>query len=238
MKERPAYHPLSEVPWDSEFFGLKIGRGTLTGPQDWKAWEAEAQRFDLVYVFAEGEGDDGELPPDASLADVKVIYRRSLDEAFPAPDASIGPYTDSRPDEDMYALAIHSGLFSRYKTDPRFPAGSFERMYRLWMEKSVSGELARVVLCCREGKRPIGMFTLQIKGDEAVIGLVAVHPSFAGRGIGRALMQAVLYYAREHHCTSISVATQEANAPACSFYRKMGFDLVSRTRIYHWWTKG
>jgi ribosomal protein S18 acetylase RimI-like enzyme len=33
------------------------------------------------------------------------------------------------------------------------------------------------------------------------------------------------------------IGTQEANQPACSFYKKLGYEVVERVRVGHYWKK-
>jgi len=59
---------------------------------------------------------------------------------------------------------------------------------------------------------------------EASIGELVVSPEAEGRGIGRALVEAVMARARESGCTRISVSTGAANDRARALYRRLGFE--------------
>jgi streptothricin acetyltransferase len=52
-----------------------------------------------------------------------------------------------------------------------------------------------------------------------------VAESHRGRGIGQALMQAVIEKARSAKCRIVLCETQNTNVPAIRFYRRMGFTL-------------
>ena len=52
-----------------------------------------------------------------------------------------------------------------------------------------------------------------------------VHPERQGEGIGRQLMEAVIENARRAGCRVIVCETQNTNAPAVDFYRKLGFEI-------------
>jgi len=53
----------------------------------------------------------------------------------------------------------------------------------------------------------------------------AVDVRFRRRGIGRAMMQKVVDWAKEKNLPGIMLETQDVNVPACRFYENFGFTL-------------
>lgn len=53
----------------------------------------------------------------------------------------------------------------------------------------------------------------------------AVDARFRRRGIGRAMMQKAVDWAKEKNLPGIMLETQDINVPACRFYEKFGFAL-------------
>lgn len=53
----------------------------------------------------------------------------------------------------------------------------------------------------------------------------AVDAQFRRRGIGRAMMQKVVDWAKAKHLPGIMLETQDVNVPACRFYENFGFRL-------------
>jgi GNAT superfamily N-acetyltransferase len=69
-----------------------------------------------------------------------------------------------------------------------------------------------------------GVDMLEGRNDMAVLWDIRVAPEERGRGVGRALMNAV-GWARERGCREMKVETQDVNVAACRFYAAMGFRL-------------
>lgn len=231
---------LTELEWDSRFFGHKIGKIELRelGADDVEREVTRARQlgFALLYLFGEPrvplsspwlKGNHG------CLVDIKVMYAKS----GLARKAGFASTVWREPAEigQLYELAYESGKYSRFKLDPRFGLESFQRLYRAWVDNSVSGAVADDILVYREGGRLGGFCTVKYRADQATIGLIAVAPDHQGKGIGRDLCEAVETRSIHRGCHGIAVATQMANAGACRFYEKMGMKIVESTDIYHLW---
>jgi ribosomal protein S18 acetylase RimI-like enzyme len=59
---------------------------------------------------------------------------------------------------------------------------------------------------------------------ELYVGELAVSMQYKGRGIGRALIEAVTEHAKHLGLATITLDTGAANTPARAFYRRLGFD--------------
>jgi dTDP-4-amino-4,6-dideoxy-D-galactose acyltransferase len=232
---------IKKLDWDSDFFGVGTGSIRLTDAAEagWQEVRAGMQQLNLglLYVFDAEESNDAHgdsflASSGAKLMDRKVVFAKQLLQA-PLRDSSIREYTMFPPEEAMYSLALQSGIYSRFRLDDRFPEGSFERMYRLWIEKSITGEMADKVLVAVHEEKIVGMITIKHSAEESSIGLVAVDKNMRGMQLGKKLMDAAGQEAFQRPGKRITVATQLDNEPACAFYRKQGYDVQSVTRIWH-----
>jgi len=181
------------------------------------------------------------------LADRKVTFARPLaaSEQHQATAAEAIEYRNAVPSADLVELALASGVYSRFRTDPRMSVERFEAMYRIWIARSVSGELADAVLVVPldasaaqslASQRLAGMITISLREREASIGLVAVAEAARGRGVGQTLLRAGHAWMRTHGAQRASVATQLANLPACRLYQRGGYEPASVQHVYHFWT--
>ena len=72
---------------------------------------------------------------------------------------------------------------------------------------------------------PPGLDVLEGRRDLAVLWDIRVAPASRGRGVGRALFEAVEARALALGCRELKVETQNTNVGACRFYAAMGCEL-------------
>jgi ribosomal protein S18 acetylase RimI-like enzyme len=75
-----------------------------------------------------------------------------------------------------------------------------------------------------EGERCVGLVTYEIDGEACEI--VTIDALEEGRGIGTALLDAVVPVARGAGCERVQLLTTNNNLRALAFYQKRGFRLV------------
>jgi ribosomal-protein-alanine N-acetyltransferase len=84
-----------------------------------------------------------------------------------------------------------------------------------------------------EGDEMIGFSLQRVIADEAELLLLAVAPSWRGRGIGRALLGQFVDDARDRGAPRLHLEVRDGN-PAVQMYRLAGFDLAGRrSKYYH-----
>ena len=137
-------------------------------------------------------------------------------------------------DGSLARLAKEAGKYSRFKKDKILNL-KFEKMYELWMNKSLKRELANEVLI-HQNEKINGMITVK-KNDEAIISLISVKSDMKNKGIGTQLLKGVENWSIDLNLKNISVATQQENFKACAFYEKNNFIVREKIYIYHFWKK-
>lgn len=228
---------LRRLDWDSVFFNLNIGRLDLYSIEEFSELVLKSenlrQTFDLLYIFTEETLN--QQFSDIKLVDTKTIFTKQLVN-HPKEIFGVSRYLDSVVSKDLYHLAWVSGKYSRFQLDKHFASDAYERLYSRWIEQSVAGKMADCVFVYKSDRKIDGMITVSFEGTEASIGLVAVDDAAQGRGVGSKLIQAVeTYLLNETQVTTLKVATQWENKAACHLYEKNGFEVESKTNIYHWW---
>ena len=223
--------------WDTEFFGLSI---YMINVADYNVQEIEKSvdsAFDsgaeLIYLIIP-EGIDKKEIFQTELIDQKVIFSKNINPfEFQIPE--IVEFGGCSLPKKLYDIALESGKYSRFKLDTKLPAGSYEKLYRKWIEKSVSGEIADKVLVYKEHGEILGLITLKIKTDHGEIGLLAADYSAQGKGIGSKLISAAEDCIVSHNLNIMEVATQFNNETACRFYEKNGYRIKEVLNYYHIW---
>jgi len=159
---------LTPLPWDSEFFGfpvvrLDLGAGDAADPALRECLAASPAR--VVYLFAEDLDDAGRAAL-AALGAVpaarKLTFARPLGGINPDFPDAVRPWTGP-PSPELEQLAWASGQHSRFRLDPGF-APHYRRLYRQWLQNSLSGEIADAVLVARATGQP---------GADGVVGRAA-----------------------------------------------------------------
>lgn len=226
-----------KLDWDSRFFGLRIGRVDLQTPVDAAALPKQhtilQQQYDLLYVFDANKV--GFTAAGARLVDEKVLYAKTCEPRSSFADISF--YQGDKPSDALYRLALISGGHSRFRLDTRFPEGSYERLYRRWMENACpsAGTNQQILISTDAHGIARGMITFDYQGTLGHIGLVAVGTDSQHTGIGTRLMSTVEGYLFERGVKTVEVPTQKANTNACRWYEKNGFAIQSEIPVYHWW---
>ena len=229
------------LTWDTEFFKIKTGRIIPTSLQENQLalilTEMRQKGFQLVYWASDHQYAYDFQPYSGILADKKKTYEIDLQnfdlDRLPLPKSE--PYSNSLPFSQLEKLAIQSGVFSRFALDNRFPYEKFTTLYKTWIRKSISGEMADEVLVIRLHDHIAGMVTLSNKNGIGDIGLIAVDEKFRGRKFGQQLVWDAHRWFIKQSCHTAHVVTQGDNLPACRLYKKCGYQEIKIEFYYHFW---
>jgi len=233
----------SLLEWDTKFFGYKVAR--IDVYQDSKAQidqtinRLKLEDFKLAYFFVSPEDDTSNYSIKACsglLVDEKVTYSYLIDEqAIFKVDDYVVIYNEDNVTQELTQLTLQSGTYSRFKTDPKFRNSEYENLYKEWITKSVTNEIADQVLVYKEEDHILGFITLRITDSKGTIGLLAVDEKSRGKSIGKKLLNSSFSYFHNKNITTIEVVTQRVNQIACRFYEACGFKLSEIVNVYHLW---
>jgi dTDP-4-amino-4,6-dideoxy-D-galactose acyltransferase len=228
------------LEWDSHFFGFKIGKVTIFSFQkeevEFLLQEARDSGFQLLYFFSPLLSPELKVFMEAyqaKLMDEKTTFRKTVPVVQKTLDFTVQPYQGSI-NESLRELALESGKYSRFKIDDRL-AHKFAAMYESWMVNSLNKSIADETLVALMNGQIAGMVTLKKFAGVGKIGIIAVHPDFQGKKIGKALLTATDHWYMNHGISEAEVVTQKENTIACSFYEKNGYQIHKIEYIYHLW---
>lgn len=232
------------LDWDSEFFGKEIAAIEAGDASDIEIHEAieNLKEFDLIYLFVSHPVQI------EKFVNALVDKKRSYILEYPIAKASTAIIQQySGHPSGLYELALQAGEHSRYRVDPYFKESDFIRLYKTWIDNSLTAGFADHVLVPLIEKQtdtdhaatkthPLGFITAKNKGDELSIGLLATDADSRGFGIGSSLIQEIINIAARNNM-KVEVTTQADNHKACHFYEGRGFHAASEEYVYHIYPK-
>lgn len=226
------------LDWDTEFWGVRVGRvdgGTLTPErlQAVDAWAAE-QEIDCLYFL--GTSDDARTARVAEdggfrLMDLRVELRQKLDGAVAPLVVREARLEDH---ERLRELARQSHGATRFYADPRFPDDRCDDFYATWIERSLAGWAAVVLVAERDGA-PAGYCSCHLVDEAGSIGLIAVDPRGRRRGVGLELASGAVAWCAGRGASTMSVVTQGRNVGALRTFQRAGFLVSSVDLWFHKW---
>jgi GNAT superfamily N-acetyltransferase len=229
--------------FDSQHYGFPIGkliaaRGDGAGELA-EAIEA-ARRDQLAVVFLRlAAGDplcavldrDGHVPVDHLVTSTLGTARPPL--AAPAIAIEHHDRLDDAADiAEVAAITRASMQRSHLHDDPRLDLEATRRAYAAWARNDVTGRAQRTLLA-RSDTALIGYLTVVGGPGTAMIDLVAVTPSWHGRGVGSALLAGFIDWIGDRDVVA-TVGTQADN-PALRLYARAGFVPTAHHLTYHLW---
>jgi dTDP-4-amino-4,6-dideoxy-D-galactose acyltransferase len=235
---------INRLDWDSKFLGYDvclINSEFIKHPDDLSEilHLAKNDGFRLCYFMFESRKvklSEFAEKSNGILADDKVTYSISgVTDNNPEDLTEIIPYCKELGMEKMYKLSLQCSHQSRFRLDEHFGRDVCDTMYKIWISKSINGELADKVFVYTENGTVSGMITLYEKDDFGYIGLIGVDSSVRRNNIGGKLIRKAFSYFAGKQVSKIYVDTQLRNTEACSFYEKYGFGVKKITRVFHFW---
>ncbi len=105
-----------------------------------------------------------------------------------------------------------------------------------WSENALSEEIdnpTAYFVTAIEGDEVLGYGGMHTVLGESYIDNIAVFPEYRGRGVGRAVTQALVEKAKENAGVFITLEVRASNTPAITLYGSLGFETVGvRKRFY------
>lgn len=242
-------YTLEPLAWDSDFFGVAIGRvtaKTLDNPSV-EVLLRQATTRGLRCLYLEANPNDVSMVQTLEqhgfhLVDVRVVLEHSFTQRpapvprYPIPAELV--ISAPRADElgQLQTIAAQISLTSRFHFDQNFGPAQSERLYRLWIKNACQG-FADVVFIARwqAAGEAVGLITCVLHHNRSHIQLAGVHLYHRQRNVGTGLVQAALDWSKLQGVTGLEVVTQARNVPAQRLYQQMGFFTKSMTLYYHKW---
>jgi GNAT superfamily N-acetyltransferase len=218
------------LSWDTEFFGITIGRARVATARDLEIAlrAATDQGVECLYVVVPGAKADpvaGAIRAGGGLTALRLdLEHRGREVA-----SDLGTVRPAAPEEAGRVAELAAALApaSRFAQDGRFRQERIEEMYRIWALNDLRDGK---VLVDTTGDR--ALLTLSKRPSGLAVGLVYVASAARGSGLGRQLLDAAL---AEAAGASLRVATDMRNLEAVRLYESAGFRARSIEAVLHLW---
>ncbi len=246
-REKQETNKVIYLDWDSNFFGIPIGRiyaNGLTEERLRKRLESAKQgNIKFIELFCDASDDesiDSSERLGFHLADVRITLKKNLGEGEDInEDRALEDLIFKKADgADISRLkTISKGLFkdSRYYRYKKFDRSNTDLMFQIWIEKSVLGEFDDELYCLYNETDILAFCTLKYKGNAASIGLFGINSAYQGKGVGSLILKRILHLLYKRRVTDVAVITQGKNSGALHLYQKNGFCVSGITLIYYKW---
>jgi ribosomal protein S18 acetylase RimI-like enzyme len=235
---------IEPLSWDTEFFGLPVGRvreGVNTQTLASAVEQADAAQLDCLYLLAAAE--DAELIDLAQrhgfrVRDVRLELERSVFRERPVSprvEATAGVRRASPSDLlRLEPIARERLRGTRFFADPGFPLARCSELYGAWLRRGLQGAPERVTLMLEDAS---GFLVCRLDPDagSGAIELVAVSEEASGRGVGARLLSAVEALLSEASLERATVVTQACNIAAQRLYQRHGYRTCGAHTWLHRW---
>lgn len=231
------------LEWDSHQFGFLVAKidGNIESLETISRIleKLKHENVRLVYFPSKSQLDiDAISKVNGILVDKKTHFLLNLNNyKIPKLDEYklVEKHLNTRLGEDLIELAIQSGEFSRFSVDPNFPRDKFLNLYRVWIERSITHEIAHEVFTIQDDDKAVGLITVGSVNGRGDIGLLAVNEHYRGRQYGKLLVFTAIQWFQDNNFKLAQVITQGENSRACNFYTKCGFKVEKTEYYYHFW---
>lgn len=228
---------IEPLPWDTEFFGIPIGRVDLDGADAERlaAIDAQAREMGLACLYGSLDPTDGD-----AMRLVQLFGHRLVEVAltFDRPDVPFTPKPSTstvRPGtlDDLEALdpAIRTlAPWSRFGADPRFGPDAAYRMHRAWIERAARDGDERALFVAEDDSGITGVATF-VRSPVPRVDIKGVTKQ--GTGAADALMVALFDWAGGGTTQAGPAAAR--NLAPLRYVERCGFRICQTRYLFHCW---
>ncbi len=232
------------LEWDSTFFNKRIARvngNFLTSErvECINQWSKD-RNIDCLYFLATINDDQTVICAEKDgyhFVDLRITLEVQSDMASDSlvrkDNIRFAQISDI---QSLCHIAGTNHTNSRFFTDSHFDRGKCQKLYGVWIEKSVRSRHDRVFVW-EVQDQAVAYVTTAINNDRksGQIELVGIAPEWQKKGIGRELVAEALSYFTKNRVQTITTVTQGRNIHALKLYQKCGFSIRSIEIWYHKW---
>ena len=232
----------SALSWDSDFFGVRIGRIELEGADlaAITSVEDDARRAGVACLYAEIDPSAvGALDAIQRLGYRLMEVTLDLDHPTsvlvdPPPTASTVRRGTAADVERLEPQLAAVAPWSRYAVDPRFGPKAAMAMHRAWVERAADGQDGRGLLVAEDPSGITGMATVHLPGSTGPEGRIDLIASTHARsGAAQALVAHAFACFGPGYSRGGPIAAR--NHVSLRFSEQMGYRVAQTRYLFHRW---
>jgi hypothetical protein len=236
--------PVSRIEvleWDSDFFGVPIGRVCLDGatPKVLASIDEEARDLDLECLYGTVDASEPNESTTAyqvqrfghRLVEVAQLFRRPAGPFVPPKPSAAKVRRGTVDDAPLLEGAIALlAPWSRYGADPRFGVDAARRLHRAWVERAARDTDERLLAIVEDESGVVGVSTNVWSPIPRVDFMGVTKP---GSGAAQALMVALIDWAGEDETEAGPCAAR--NIAVLRYLESCGFRISRVQYLFHRW---
>jgi ribosomal protein S18 acetylase RimI-like enzyme len=235
----------SVVPWDTEIFGFTVAaidaielKGSLpqAGFRHFDEWCRQANVGLVSCRLRHDRLRESGYLERIGFRFIEVVHHpvwRDLATAVRSTDDFVitpATHIDLSAVEDIAGAAFTTG---RFILDPWLDPALNGQRYRRWVRSSFTNPRHQVLVAKVEGDIA-GFFVVEQREDQSIYWhLTAIAPQFQGRGVGRAVWQAMLDRHRDAGLRAVRTTISAHNTAVLNLYAGLGFRFETPEMTYH-----
>lgn len=223
--------PVEALAWDTEFFGVPIGRADMRRKAlDDAIGEARALDLECLYLSFPAHdlaGVQGAILGGARLVELRLRFFAQMQtfDARPDPRVRLADASD-RP--RLLELAHRGSLLSRFARDPRFHAERVRELYERQLERCLTE--GAVLFSARGGE---SVFAVYEDGRTCEVVLVEVDPRDRHLGLSLVMARAAAYALPTP--TRCFTSIEASRTAAMRLATEMGMRVRTSAVLLHLW---
>ena len=236
---------IEKLSWDSELFGINIGKITIIEDKDFDPIRFKEhvndEKFELVYVFKFHKmlPWDKVVKSGIEIIDIQLTMSKKFNkEDYLNINYDFRTTLTEEEKKECYKIAEETSIVSRFYKEEKIGARKTRELYRKWVDNAFNKSFSDGLFLVKESNSVLGIHLIKTDSIDKIgyFTLTGVNPDYKRMGIGNKLwIQSFGYWANESKIEIIKSPFSCQNVESFNFHLKMAFNKIEEIKyIYHY----
>lgn len=233
---------IEKLNWDSDFFGLKIGKININQDDDFQLERfneiVNNEKYELIYIFKFNKILPKEIVFGANLdlVDIQLTMSKKIDrEMYLSVPYDFKTELSEKEKNECYAISEETSVVSRFYNEKKIGDFKTKELYRKWIDNTLNKSFSDGLFLEKELDVVSGIHLIKVDSVNKIgyFTLTGVIKNSKRKGIGKKLwLQSFAYFSDKVEIIKSPFSFQ--NTESFNFHLKMGFDKIEEIKyIYH-----